>query len=80
LVHDLEAADQPDQNAFSKVFDAIGTEATKRDVPRQLCRYLADFTHLARHEQESPVQVEHRDAGCALLATPTVLVHLAKLM
>jgi hypothetical protein len=80
LVQDFDAGAQPDQNAFSKLLERISVEPEKREKLQHLFRYLADFNHLARHEQKPPVPVDHRDAEFALLAAQTVLLYLAKLM
>ncbi len=79
LVQHFDAGSQPDQNGFSKLLEHISVEQGKREKLQHLLRYLADFNHLARHEQQPPVPIDHRDAEFALLATQTVLVYLAKL-
>lgn len=80
LVQDFDVGAQPDQNAFSKLLERISVEPEKREKLQPLCRYLADFNHLARHEQKPSVPIDHRGAEFALLATQTVLVYLAKFM
>lgn len=73
-----DATGEDDLKAADKAFESLIGEARKAKLLNDVVKNLADFLHLARHEQLPPIQIKPEDAQLALHLTGALLAYLGR--
>jgi hypothetical protein len=67
----------PDQNAFASLLSGTAHAEKVRRVAQAL-NHCGAFLHIGRHEQQPPIEVNHRDAEFGLLLTHASLAYVSR--
>jgi hypothetical protein len=73
-----DATGEDDLKAADRAFESLIGEARKAKLLNDVAKNLADFLHLARHEQLPPIQIKPEDAQLALHLTGAFLAYLGR--